>query len=556
MMSKNIRRAFSYLAMAAVAVGFGSGLLSSCKDNDDDYKKPEVTITPAPADNMIKFSADGGEQKFTIEGNRPWSVQSNASWLAIDPTNGGTGKHTITVKALANTTAARSTQISLIAGRTKVSYTVSQEGKPGTPDVGTHTTLAQFLAKHKDKTPVESITEDDVLEVTVLSDLEKKNEIISGLIHVQEGDAGLVVLLPKGGVNPKVGEVIRIKVKGARLGQYINKDKKPTGKIQLTKLTKEMVETTGRIAPITPKTVTLDEIFEGKYDNLLVAIEDLQFVKTEGTLYTGSGSAYHQRVTDCKDRPGIKNSLSVTIFKNATFGTEKIPTMRGRMVGILDLTRDDKTDQVKYYNLIIRSLEDLDLKKDRCQDGSKPKPEPPTPTPPVTGDAKLIISAYVEGRGNEKYIQIYNPTGETVQLSDYEIIMSNFSGKGNRVGDKPTKLTGEIASKGVVTISHKEAKLFTAATKDTGAAINFNGNDNVGLFFKGKLTDLIGAEFYTEWKIDGKDGGADIVLQRKKNVNKPSPVFGKGEQWVQTPYDEFIKKDPHLSFLGKVPEVN
>jgi predicted extracellular nuclease len=42
------------------------------------------------------------------------------------------------------------------------------------------------------------------------------------------------------------------------------------------------------------------------------------------------------------------------------------------------------------------------------------------PTPSVAA-ADLFISEYVEGSGLNKAIEIYNPTGAAVDLSDYEL---------------------------------------------------------------------------------------------------------------------------------------
>lgn len=569
MMFSNMRQVFNRLAMVSIAIGIASGLLSSCKDNDDSYQKPSVMITPTPTDNMIQFGVEGGEQKLTIDSNRPWSVLSNTSWLAVDPAKGGAGKHTITVKALPNTSAARTTQITLLAGQTKLAYSVSQEGKEGASESTTHTILKDFLAKHSGKTPVEVIAEEDVLEVTVLTDATHKNQLNPGLYQVQEGDTGLVVYLPKG-VNPKVGEVIRIKVKGARLGQYINSKKKAVGKIQLSILKKDMVELTGRIAPITPKVITLDDVLAGKYDNLLVAIDDVQFTKTEGTLYQLNNPSYFHRVTDCKERPNVKNSLSVVVYKNATFGTESIPQKRGRMVGILDLVPENNNpSQIKYYNLLIRSMSDLQLTKERCEgekkkddekkeDGNKDEGNKDdnknnegvdTPT-----EAKLFISAYVEGtKGSEKYIQLYNPSDKEVDLKDYVLKMDNFS-KGSSKGTKELSLEGKLAPKSIITYRNSNAKLYLKATPDSKGVINFNGDDNIALFYKNDLVDLVGMPFGTEWKGGSYGGGADIVLQRKISISKPNKTFTESE-WLKTPYNEFITKDATLSFLGEVPKA-
>ena len=54
----------------------------------------------------------------------------------------------------------------------------------------------------------------------------------------------------------------------------------------------------------------------------------------------------------------------------------------------------------------------------------EPDPEPGT----ETGNADLFISEYVEGSSNNKYIEIYNPTNEVIDLSAYAIDLNTNGG--------------------------------------------------------------------------------------------------------------------------------
>ena len=50
------------------------------------------------------------------------------------------------------------------------------------------------------------------------------------------------------------------------------------------------------------------------------------------------------------------------------------------------------------------------------EEGSiEPEPEP------EPGESDLFISEYVEAKGNNKYIEVYNPTNVTVDLSAYSL---------------------------------------------------------------------------------------------------------------------------------------
>lgn len=62
--------------------------------------------------------------------------------------------------------------------------------------------------------------------------------------------------------------------------------------------------------------------------------------------------------------------------------------------------------------------------------------------------SELFISEYVEGTGNNKAIEIYNPTGSDIDLSNYRIVRySNGASYSNPIDDiDSTDLVGTIVS--------------------------------------------------------------------------------------------------------------
>ena len=79
--------------------------LSSCQRDPDQPALPELSVSGTTS---FSFDAGGGTGTFTVQANRPFSVISDATWLAFDPqhvdqTVGETGEHVITVTALPNT---------------------------------------------------------------------------------------------------------------------------------------------------------------------------------------------------------------------------------------------------------------------------------------------------------------------------------------------------------------------------------------------------------------------------------------------------------------------
>lgn len=163
----------------------------------------------------------------------------------------------------------------------------------------------------------------------------------------------------------------------------------------------------------------------------------------------------------------------------------------------------------------------------------EPEPEP--------GNADLFISEYVEGSSNNKYIEIYNPTNETIDLSSYSLDLNTNGGESwSKDGggfSSYSELSGTIGAKSTIVYKHAEAAIFEGEATICGAA-NFNGNDPVGLFKNGTLIDIVGTFYY-----GGKtDFAKDVTLRRKSTVTVPSSTYD-ASQW------ETLSKDD-VSGLG------
>lgn len=154
---------------------------------------------------------------------------------------------------------------------------------------------------------------------------------------------------------------------------------------------------------------------------------------------------------------------------------------------------------------------------------------------PSTGE--LFISEYVEGSSYNKYIEIYNPTSQSIDLSSY-VLKLEQDGKGTWT--KEATLSGSLASKSVI-IKNSQATAYTGEAIVNNDVINFNGNDPVGLFKNGELIDLFGASSETPGQAVA-DFAKDKTFRRKATVKAPSTVFN-AEEW------EVLAKDD-VSGLG------
>lgn len=176
------------------------------------------------------------------------------------------------------------------------------------------------------------------------------------------------------------------------------------------------------------------------------------------------------------------------------------------------------------------------------------------------GDKKaggLILSGYVEGSSWNKAVEIYNGTGQAVDLSKYSL-RKQSNGEGYFGSEFP--LTGVLADKATFLICHKDAvhpALKSKASLLTESVLQMNGNDAIELLRNGVPIDRVGmadagAELY--W-------GLDLSLQRNNSVTHPITQFDMAE-WTVLPMDsvdflgthhmDLISGEPIAIFEGRV----
>lgn len=152
----------------------------------------------------------------------------------------------------------------------------------------------------------------------------------------------------------------------------------------------------------------------------------------------------------------------------------------------------------------------------------EPEPEP--------GNADLFISEYLEGGSFNKYIEIYNPTNQDIDLSSYKLAMHSYSGSadnGNDAGIKEIALTGTLAAKMVIVYKHSKATIYTGAAEViSDEVINFNGNDPVILYKGDNIIDYFG--------VDNTPFGVDKTFRRKSTITAPSATYNPA-QWDEYP---------------------
>ncbi len=132
----------------------------------------------------------------------------------------------------------------------------------------------------------------------------------------------------------------------------------------------------------------------------------------------------------------------------------------------------------------------------------------------------LFFSEYVEGSSNNKYIEIYNGTENTINLNDYQIqLFSNGSVTPTTINT----LSGNLPPQETLILKNSLATIFNGESI-TASAINFNGNDAIALFkiSTNSFVDIfgrIGEDPGSAWTA-GNHTTADRTLIRKSSIKQ------------------------------------
>ncbi|MEO6671780.1 MAG: lamin tail domain-containing protein [Ferruginibacter sp.] len=163
----------------------------------------------------------------------------------------------------------------------------------------------------------------------------------------------------------------------------------------------------------------------------------------------------------------------------------------------------------------------------------------------------LFISEYVEGSATNKYLEIYNGTGASVNLTDYKLrLYSNGS-------STPVELTlsGTLANGATIVYKNSAATIYGGTATVANTVINYNGDDAVVLFkiSANAPVDIfgrIGEDPGVAWT-GGGNSTLDKTLVRKPTVTagvtvNPAAGFPTlATEWTQSNVDVVTNLGTH-----------
>lgn len=165
----------------------------------------------------------------------------------------------------------------------------------------------------------------------------------------------------------------------------------------------------------------------------------------------------------------------------------------------------------------------------------------------------LIISEYVEGSSNNKYIEIYNGTTASINLGNYQL---RYYANGASTPTTSVTLSGTLASGAVIVYKNASATAYGgAATNNT--AVAFNGDDAIALYktTTSSFVDIfgnIGCDPGAAWT-SGSFSTVDKTLVRNPNIcsgvtTDPStscPFPTLASEWTQYNTDDVSHLGSH-----------
>ncbi len=135
--------------------------------------------------------------------------------------------------------------------------------------------------------------------------------------------------------------------------------------------------------------------------------------------------------------------------------------------------------------------------------------------------SELFISEYVEGKGYNKAIEIYNGTGTAVDLIATGGYTLAIYFNGNSTAGTTIALTGTVAAGDVYVVADDGAlATILAQTDQTSTSNFFTGNDTIILYHNGVIVDVIGQRGFDP----GLEWGSGLVSTKDNTLRRQTAV--------------------------------
>jgi len=285
----------------------------------------------------------------------------------------------------------------------------------------------------------------------------------------------------------------------------------------------------------------------GKINNTTAAIHNLVAVTNKGDLYPGSvkervGVPAYQYVGGVF---GMLEGKAPVLEEGSSYRFANLYNEGDVFAVYADNTAEIKSagigisntiEDVEYALLFNHGTFDYDIQNMEQQ------------SPPYASN--LIISEYGRGTSNNRYIEIYNGTGQTVNLSGYSLARYL---DGVTTTSRVIDLSGSIADGATYVVADSSASSTLRALANltsSSSMMDFDGNDAIALRYNGVPIDtfgIIGDQPGSGWTVDGiTDATLNRTIVRKKEAVNPSANWNPNE-WIVYPTDTWDYVNYHVA---------
>ena len=172
--------------------------------------------------------------------------------------------------------------------------------------------------------------------------------------------------------------------------------------------------------------------------------------------------------------------------------------------------------------------------------------------------ASLIISEYIEGSSNNKAIELYNTSENSINLSDYKLHKISNGGEWD---EQTFDLSGQLAPHEAYVLSYTGANATISQLSDQQINLNHNGNDALAISYNDVIIDQIGTAGEAPddgWNVAGVNAATkDHTLIRKIIINSGNTDWGTSagtnstdSEWVVLEQDDFSNLGIHNSYIA------
>jgi len=347
----------------------------------------------------------------------------------------------------------------------------------------------------------------------VISDAAAGN-IGKGNIVLQDGDEGIKLYFGSSAptTNFNIGDSIVVDVTGGTLKEY-------NGAMEISISSSALPS--GAVA--TGKTVTPKELTTAQITAQLPGIEYTLVTVKDATVPSGTFSG-NKTLTDAS------GSMTLYTSSSATFAGDALPTTVKTYTGYCSMFNSTA-------ELMLRNTSDI-------TDGSVVTP---------TNDV-LMISEYVEGTSNNKYLEIYNAGTDAADLSQYTVKMYANGGQSATATATLDAVTGlaSLPAGSTIVLQNSSAALTlpSGIIAYSSSVCNFNGDDAITLEKSGVVVDVfgtVGTDPGDSWTVSG-----DATATKDKTVRRKASITQGNTDWSSSSSSEWdvITTTDDVSNLG------